>query len=231
MEKHSNVNVSDTERIASVLAGSYFMYRSLKRQPKNYAAIASAGLLLVRGITGHCPAYAAAGKKKLPDPVHNINIETSVIVNRPVDTVYSFWRRLENLPLFMSHLKSVKQKDDNKSDWEAYIPGGIGSIHWEAKIVKEKPAEMIAWNSLENSTIQNAGKVMFEDIGELGTVVNVVISYQAPLGIAGEKVLSLLTPTFEKMIRKDIVNFKHYIETGKLPVDKEYAENGKSQYE
>ena len=231
MEKKLNINVSNTERIASVLAGSYFMYRSLKRQPKNYAAITSAGLLLFRGITGHCPGYAAAGKKHLTDGVHNIEIETSVIVNRPVDTVYSFWRRLENLPLFMSHLKSVKQKDANKSDWEAYIPGGVGSIHWEAQIVDEKPGEYIAWQSLEDSTIRNAGKVRFEDIGELGTVVNVVISYQAPLGIAGEKVLSLLTPTFEKMIRKDIVNFKQYIETGKLPTDKEYAENGKLQYE
>ncbi|ABG57703.1 YgaP-like transmembrane domain [Cytophaga hutchinsonii] len=231
MEKKLTVNVSDTERIASVLAGSYFMYRSLKRQPKNYAAIASAGLLLFRGVTGHCPGYSAAGKKTLPAPVHNIDIETSVIVNRPVDTVYSFWRRLENLPLFMTHLKSVKQKDHNKSDWEAYLPGGIGSIHWEAKIVKDKPGKVIAWSSLENSTIHNAGKVMFEDIGELGTVINVVISYQAPLGVAGEKVLALLTPTFEKMIRKDIVNFKQYIETGKLPTDKEYAENGKSQFE
>ncbi len=231
MEKKSTVNVSNTERIASVLAGSYFMYRSFKRQPKNYAAIASAGMLLFRGVTGHCPGYAAAGKKTLPTTAHNIDIETSVIVNRPVDTVYSFWRRLENLPLFMTHLKSVKQKDHNRSDWEAYLPGGIGSIHWEAKIIKEKPGRLIEWSSLDNSTIHNAGKVMFEDIGELGTVINVVISYQAPMGIAGEKVLALLNPTFEKMIRRDIVNFKQYIETGKLPMDKEYQENGKSQFE
>ena len=60
-------------------------------------------------------------------------------------------------------------------------------------------------------------------MGELGTVVNVVISYQAPLGIAGEKVMSFFNPTFEKMIRKDIVNFKHFVETGKLSIDKELA--------
>lgn len=232
MEKKLNVNVSDTERIASVLAGSYFMYRSLKQNPRNLAKITSAGLLLFRGISGHCPGYAAMGKKTLPDLASIINIQTSVIVNRPVDTVYSFWRRLENLPLFMTHLKSVKQKDHNKSDWEAYLPGGIGSIHWEAEIIDEKPGQEIVWNSLENSTIQNRGKVVFEDIGELGTLVHIEIGYQAPLGIAGEKVLSLLTPKFEKMIRKDIVNFKNYIETGKLPTDKEYAgAEGKLQHQ
>lgn len=231
MEKKSNINVSNTERIASVLAGSYVMYRSLKKSPKNYSGIASASLLLFRGVTGHCPAYAAAGKNILPDPAHNINIETTVIVNRPIDTVYSFWKRLENLPLFMKHLKSVKQKEGGKSDWEAYLPGEIGSIHWEAKIVNEVPGEVIAWNSTENSTIQNAGKVTFNDIGELGTAVHVVISYQAPLGIAGQKVLGLLTPAFEKMIRRDIVNFKEYVETGKLPLEKELTNSGDtSQY-
>lgn len=223
MEKKSNINVSNTERIASVLAGSYFMYRSLKRQPKNYAALASAGLLLYRGVTGYCPAYAAAGKRRLPDPAHNINIETSVIVNRPVDTVYSFWRRLENLPLFMKHLKSVKQKDGGRSDWEAFLPGGLGSIHWEAEIVNEKPGEVIAWNSLPDSTIHNAGKVTFEDAGVLGTVLHVIISYQAPLGIAGEKVLELFTPRFERMIKHDIANFKQYVETGRIPENKEHA--------
>jgi len=221
-KKSSTVNVSNVERIASVLAGSYFMYCSLKDRPKSIIKIASAGLLLYRGVTGHCPVFEAAGKKKLSDSSHNITIGTSVLVNKPIDTVYAFWRRLENLPLFMTHLKSVKQKEDGKSDWEAYIPGGLGtSMHWEANIVNEKPGEEISWESLEDSTIENKGRVTFEDAGVLGTQVNVVISYQAPLGMAGEKVMSLFNRTFEKMIRKDVFNFKQYIETGKLPADKE----------
>lgn len=222
MERKSTVNVSNVERIVSVLAASYFIYCSLKKRPRSVATVASAGLLMYRGITGHCPVYEAAGKKKLPDPSHNISIGTSVLVNRPIDTVYAFWRHLENLPLFMTHLKSVKQKEENRSDWEAYIPGGLGSsIHWEAEIVDEKPGEEISWRSLEDSTIHNRGRVTFEDAGVLGTRVNVVISYEAPFGMAGEKVMTLFTRTFEKMIRKDVLNFKQYIETGKLPTDKE----------
>lgn len=222
MEKKSTVNVSNVERIASVLAGSYFVYCSLKDRPRSFTKIASAGLILYRGVTGHCPVYEATGKRKMSDPSHNITIGTSVTVKKPIDTVYAFWRRLENLPLFMTHLKSVKQKEGGKSDWEAYIPGGLGtSIHWEAKITSEKPGEEIAWKSLEDSTINNQGKVTFEDEGNLGTQVNVVISYEPPLGMAGEKVMALFNRTFEKMIRKDILNFKQYIETGKLPADKE----------
>mgnify|MGYP002364046807 FL=1 len=222
MKSNTKVNVSNAERIASVLAGSYFMYRTFKRNPKNLAAMASAGLLLYRGISGHCPAYEATGKNTLVDSTPNIDIETSVIVNRPVDTVYSFWRRLENLPLFMTHLKSVDQKGNGKSDWEAYIPGGFGTIHWEAIVTSEIPSELIAWESLDDSTIQNGGYVTFHDLGVLGTCINVKIHYRAPLGMAGEKVASLLNSTFEKMIRRDIVNFKQYVENGVLPLEKQY---------
>jgi uncharacterized membrane protein len=222
MKINTHVNVSKVERIASILAGSYFMYRTFKRHPKNLAAIASAGLLMYRGVTGHCPAYEATGKTSLIDSTSNIEIETSIIVNRPVDTVYSFWRRLENLPLFMTHLKSVNQKEDGKSDWEAKIPGGLGTIHWEAIVTSEIPSELIAWQSLEDATIQNGGYVTFDDLGDLGTCVNVKIHYRAPMGMAGEKVISLFNPTFEKMIRRDIMNFKHYVETGAIPVEKQY---------
>ncbi|WP_157446860.1 SRPBCC family protein [Cytophaga aurantiaca] len=221
MERESNINVSNTERIISVLAGSYFIYRALARDPKQYGILAPAALLVYRGVTGHCPAYAAIGKSRLPDTAHNINIETSVTVNKPTDTVYAFWRRLENLPLFMTHLKSVTQLENGRSEWQAYIPGGLGtSISWEAEIVKEEPGKQLSWNSIEGSTINNAGKVIFEHAGEQATTIHVVISYQAPLGAAGEKALSLFTSTFEKMIQDDILNFKEYIETGKLPADK-----------
>lgn len=222
MERKSNINVSNTERIISVLAGSYFAYRALARDPKRYEMLAPAAFLLYRGVTGYCPGYAAFGKGRLPDTAHNITIRTSVTVNKPTDTVYAFWRRLENLPLFMKHLKSVTQQDNQISKWEAYIPGGLGSsISWQAEIVKEEPGRELSWNSIEGSTIENAGKVIFESTGDQETTIHVVISYQAPLGSAGEKVLSLLTPTFEKMIQNDVVNFKEYIETGKIPAEKD----------
>ena len=212
MENKTTVNVSNAERVASVLVGSYLIYRSIKDRPKNITAMLSAGVLLYRGVTGHCPAYEATGKKKLAERAHNISIQTAVLVNRPIDTVYAFWRRLENLPLFMTHLKSVTQKEDEMSDWHAYIPNSLGtSIHWEARIMSEHPCTEISWQSLENSTISNKGRVTFEDAGELGTRLQVYISYEAPLGMAGEKVMSLFTRKFESMIRTDVYNFKHYV--------------------
>jgi uncharacterized membrane protein len=211
------VNVSVPERVASVIAGSWLLLRALKKRNTGILNASAAGYLLYRGLTGYCPGYAVAGKKKLPDPVKNINIRTTLTVNKPRREVYAFWRKLENLPLFMKHLKSVEVIDDRQSHWRARIPGGLGTIQWKAEITKEEDHYLLGWNSLPGAAVDNAGKVVFKDAGENGTEVHVVITYRAPLGVAGESVARLLNQVFEDMVKEDIRNFKRYIETGEIP--------------
>lgn len=215
-----DVNVTIPERVVSAVAGGWLLYQSLKKGGSGRLIKAlTGGFLLYRASTGNCPGYSAMGKKRLPDPIRNINIRATVVVARPRDEVYSFWRNLENLPLFMKHLESVEQTDGRHSHWKAKIPGGLGTIGWKAEIVKEENGEMLGWNSLPNATIENAGKVAFSDVGEHSTQIDVVITYRAPLGPAGAGVSKLLNPLFEKMVLEDVRNFKRYIETGNILVE------------
>ncbi|WP_209435087.1 hypothetical protein [Flavobacterium aquidurense] len=46
------------------------------------------------------------------------------------------------------------------------------------------------------------------------TEIDVTISYQAPLGIAGERIASFFNPYFEKLVKDNITNFKSYLESG-----------------
>lgn len=56
------VNVSDPERIASALGGALLLGAGLRRGSLPGALLALAGSVLVhRGLSGHCPAYAAMG--------------------------------------------------------------------------------------------------------------------------------------------------------------------------
>lgn len=213
MEVKSNINVSNGERIASVATGSALLYKSITGKNKSIWNAALGAYLVYRGATGNCIVYSAMNKKKIPNPAKNITIETSLVVNRPVHEVYAFWRRLENLPLFMTHLKSVEEWGETLSEWKATIPGGLGTISWKAEIVKQYPNHMIGWQSLHGATIENVGNVRFREIGENSTAIEAVISYRAPLGIVGEKVARLFTPVFEKLVKEDIENFKNYIET------------------
>jgi uncharacterized membrane protein len=212
-----SINVDVPERIASVLAGSLLLGNAIGKGKFGLLRMALGGFLLYRGATGHCPGYSALGKEHIPDPIKNINIRTTIAVNRPRQVVYDFWRKLENLPLFMEHLEKVEEKDDRTSHWEAKVPGGLGTISWDAVIVEEREGSFIGWNSLPGATVENAGKVEFREIGDGWTEIYAVITYRAPLGAVGQGVSALLNPVFEKLVRSDIKNFKQFVEGGGIP--------------
>ena len=208
-------NIGDTERIISAVGGLYLLYDSIKN--KRSIEMGAAAFMLFRGLSGFCPATHLGKKlfeKRETEHSSNVNIHARLIVKRPVSEVYNFWRHLGNLPLFMEHLESVAVLSDTLSEWKAILPGGIGTISWKAEIVGEEPYRYIGWRSIEGSDIKSAGKVEFKDAGELGTLVHVVFSYHAPLGMVGEEIAKLLNPIFEKTVRKDIMAFKRYMETG-----------------
>jgi uncharacterized membrane protein len=209
------VNLELPERLASVAIGTKLTFSGLfgvfKHPLRSTVKLIAGGYLLQRGVTGHCSLYSKIGKTST-GPV-NINIAYTFTVNRSRLDVYGFWRRLENLPLFMSHLENVTVIDGSRSHWEAKIPGNLGNISWEAEIIKDDPGYFISWRSLEDSTIQNAGKVEFEDAPGGGTIVKVIISYLPPAGGFGTGIAKLLNPIFEKIVREDVLNFKDYIET------------------
>lgn len=205
-------NVSPAERGFSLLAGAYCLYDSIGKKKKNYFELAVAGYLLYRGVTGNCAAYSAMGKTKPNNHSRNINIRISQIVFKPVEEVYEFWRNFENFPLFMEHLRSVKTLTDGTSAWEAKIPGNFGTVKWQSEIVEEQPNHFLGWRSLPGSNIENAGKVEFEDLGEQGTRIDVVITYHAPGGLAGEGAARLINPVFEDLVQEDVQNFKWFIE-------------------
>jgi uncharacterized membrane protein len=210
------VNVTFKERVVSVIAGSVFFGRGLKKG--SFLQTLVGGYLIYRGASGHCPAYAQFQRSKYTSKAESVNIQTRMIVNRPRAEVYDFWRKLENLPLFMKHLKSVREVDEKRSHWEANVPGNVTTVNWDAEIVKEEDGALISWRSLPGATIWNAGKVDFRDaLGHQGTELHVVITYRPPAGKVGSSIAWLLNPVFKKMIENDISNFKVYIETGHLP--------------
>jgi len=205
-------NVSAIERILMVTSGGYLLYKALsKKEDKSITQIGSGSAMLLRGLSGYCPVYDAVDHLK-NDKSSNVNIRVSSVIEKPISEVYNFWRDFENLPKFMNHLESVKPLSYTTSKWTAKGPAGIGTLTWKAEIVKDEKERLISWNSLPDSSIKNAGKVVFRPNGT-GTEIIVTISYHAPLGVAGESAAKLLNPYFEKLVKDDILNFKTYLES------------------
>eukprot|EP01039_Chlorochromonas_danica_P021815 gene21815-26990_t len=132
----NNINLKWTERYISIAAGVQLSFSGLKHLIKSpftsLIKLGAAGYLMNRGITGHCELYSQAGKLS-NEPV-NVNIRTSFTVTKSRRDVYNFWRKLDNLPLFMNHLESVEVLDNDRSHWVLKIPSGVASISWDAEI-------------------------------------------------------------------------------------------------
>lgn len=216
-ERMENViNVGETERIISGVAGGVLVYNgltSLGRHPfSGLLKTILGGFLLYRGASGTCPLYRALGKTEDVTRTPAVRVRTSIIVEKPRNEVYSFWRKLENLPLFMKHLERVQEHDDVHSTWTADLPG-YGLLQWNAEIVKETDGHFLGWQSVEGAPIENAGKVEFYDFGPGRTEMKVVIAYRPPAGDLGVLIAKALNPAFTKLIENDIHSFKERMET------------------
>lgn len=171
------------------------------------------GALLFRGIKGQWPFGGATTSAP-----KTVDLSTRQTIKKPRKELYAYWRNLENLPNFMSHLEEVKELDDKRSTWTAKIPGGMGTVEWDAEIVRERTNHLIAWRSLSDAEIENAGEVRFESApGGKGTIVETTISYRPPAGELGSYAAKLFNPAFEKTVKKDLEEFKKFMEKGGKP--------------
>lgn len=212
----STINVGTSERIISALGGATLTLIGLSKikSHNGISMLISGSYLLVRGITGYCALNDALGRDTAQRQNSPVEIETTISVNKPRSEVYAFWRKLENLPRFMKHLEKVEEFSDIKSKWTAKMPGGAGTVSWEAEIVEDQYNELISWRSLPGSTIDNAGHISFIESPNQETVIKVRISYRLPGGDLGGIAAKLFNPVARKMMITDIRDFKSVMETG-----------------
>lgn len=145
-----------------------------------------------------------------------VRVRKAVTVNRTPAEVYGFWRRLENLPRFMAHLESVRELDQRRSYWKVKAPLG-GTVEWTAEIVEDRPNELIAWRSVEESQIPNSGTVRFVPApGGRGTEIHLEIGYEPPAGAVGRTVARLFGREPAQQVDGDLRRLKQVLETGEV---------------
>jgi uncharacterized membrane protein len=214
----ANINVGVGERIGSVFLGAATTAYGLRHLGSlgGLALTLTGGVLLYRGLTGYCPVNNAIGRNSVNRRTSAMEANETFSINKPRSEVYAFWRQLENLPKFMKHLKDVKVEDSLRSTWTAEVPGGLGTISWEAVITDDRDGELLSWASLPGSTVDNAGEVRFKDDTAGGTEIQVSMSYRLPAGDLGTVAGKLFSPFIESMIKEDILRLKSIMETGEV---------------
>jgi uncharacterized membrane protein len=147
----------------------------------------------------------------------DVPVHASLTINSPPDQVYAFWRKLENLPRFMSHVESVTELTQQRSEWTARLPGGM-QLRWQSEIVEDQPGRLISWRTVPGSEINHVGSVRFEAApgGQQGTQVQVEMYYGIPGGSAAAKAAGLVSMAPEAMVTEELRRLKQLIETGEI---------------
>ena len=90
-------------------------------------------------------------------------------VEAPVAQVYAYWRDFSHFPAFMPDVEEVTVTGPSTSHWK--VAGPLGkSVEWDAEIVEDLPNQRIAWRSIGDSQVDNAGAVRFDDRGGRGVL-------------------------------------------------------------
>ncbi|MEQ9554027.1 MAG: SRPBCC family protein [Coleofasciculus sp. G3-WIS-01] len=134
---------------------------------------------------------------------HSVQVEVEV----PMETVWSLWSDLEQMPRWMKWIDSVQILEDNPdlSRWKLASSGF--EFSWLSRILKLVPHQIIQWESVDG--LPNRGAVRFYD-RHGSSVVKLTVAYDIP-GILGKLMDGLfLGQIVESTIQADLERFREY---------------------
>ena len=223
-DQTSEPSVDQLQRWGALAAAAAVIgYGVSRRSLPGLLMAAGAVPLAYRGATGRWPAACEAllsssgdTREALSGP-RGIHVKESVRLECPVDEVYRFWSRLENLPTFMKNLAVVTDLGGGRSHWVARGPGGV-RVEWDAEIINEIPNKVLAWKSLPGGDVVSAGSVTFGPArgNDSGTQLTVTLQYQPPAGTFGKMVAQAFGSEPSQTIREDLRRLKQLLEAGEI---------------
>jgi uncharacterized membrane protein len=131
--------------------------------------------------------------------------EHTVVVERPITTVYAQWTQFESYPEFMDNVESVEQLDDALTHWKVSVAGV--EREYDAQIVEQRPSEVIAWESLSGP--RQSGRVSFASVDPERTQVTLHLDFE-PHGVSEKVGDAVGVVSFS--VEGSLERFKDYIE-------------------
>ncbi|MFU8807276.1 MAG: SRPBCC family protein [Bradymonadaceae bacterium] len=207
-----NTENLNTPQIASMLGGGAMMaYGLAKRGVRGMIMAAAGGGLLFLGMR---QSGMGQGMSRRMSKGRKIEIEETIIVDRPIEDVFEFWSNFENFPRFMKHIESVERRGDRGSHWAAAVPVMDATLDWDAEMTEIRDNEIISWRSIKDADIYNEGTVRFRQLPDgQRTEVTARICYQPPAGVLGTVAAKFLNVIPRSFVKNDMESFKEIVES------------------
>ena len=155
---------------------------------------------------------------------HGDTVISSVVIHRPVNEVFGFYRNFSNLPRFLGDVMEVEQIDP--ATWRWTIQGPLGArAHWTIRVTEERANESIRFETVTVPMLKTAWQIYFTPAATTGetTVCEVM---KVPLGSLGRAALALIGKFPAQEAPANLNRLKELLETGKV-TNTSYAVPGK----
>jgi uncharacterized membrane protein len=160
----------------------------------------------IAGVLAGVAAVAWAARRS----AGRIEVRHSVDIDAPVERVFEFWSRFENLPQFMSHVREVRSLGGGRTHWVVSGPAAT-PIEWDAVTTRFEANRMLAWRTVEGALVEHTGSVRFSRHASR-TRLHVTMSYRPLGGVLGHGVASLFGADPKTVMVADLARFKTLME-------------------
>ena len=133
-------------------------------------------------------------------------LQTSIVINVPVETAYDQWRQFEKLPQFLEAVRQVKQLGDNPSQWEGEFSGQ--NKEWETAITDRMPDHRRSLACQSDGITE--GIVAFQQVSDVMSKVLLQLAY-TPDGAVESVGNGLGTVSFR--MQEELERFKVFAES------------------
>jgi uncharacterized membrane protein/gas vesicle protein len=205
-------------RAAAALGGSVLGYYGMRRRTPLGSIAAAVGIgLLARSAFKAARTDSARLEAGLEASEQTIDLEKSIYIAAPPESVFDIWAKYENFPHFTSNVREVTDLGNGRSHWIVSGPAGL-QLEWNAVLTEAIRPEILAWATEPDSPVQHTGRIRFEPAGD-GTRVSVHMSYRPPAGVLGHAAASLFDGNPKQQLEDDLLRMKTFVESGTAPHD------------
>ncbi|HTV01558.1 MAG TPA: SRPBCC family protein [Luteitalea sp.] len=212
-------NLGRWERIGSVAAGAGLMYLASRRPGLRRSGQVLGAGLVARGVSGRCAVKRAlvgdrdtsSDTRRALGGSSGLHVRESIIVSRPAEEVYRFWRNYDNLSRFLEHVERVDDLGGGRSHWVVRGPANT-TYEWDAEIINDEPGERLAWKSVGDADVVSAGSVVFRRLGSEQTQIAVHFQYAPPGGALGRGLAAMLGQDPTTQVRDDLARLRFILE-------------------
>ena len=151
-------------------------------------------------------------------------IEASVVIRKPREEVFGFYRDFRNLPRFLGDVMAVEQVDPTASRWTIQGPLGV-RLAWTVRVTEARTNELIRYETVSLPLLTTYWEIHFAPGAQPGET-EVREAMKAPLGGLGRAMLAVIRKFPDKEVAANLNRLKELMETGSV-TDTSYAVAGK----